>query len=173
VKSRSLFQCLATGLLLSFVASVSGQSNGQPTYLDSSMAIAPQSRLHTTVEDDHRIVINSDGVSQEVPEYPEQLRTMFDHIAKQSAKRLLVFIHGGLTSLTDANKTAKNLGRKIECSDPNTYAIFVNWDSGLVRGQDTSSGQVNPLCLEESPSVSQTFPGCWPPPPTLVGCPCC
>jgi hypothetical protein len=84
------------------------------------------------VQEDHRIVIDSDGVSPETQQYQAQLEHMFQTIEHQPRRRLLLFVHGGLTTIGIANQLAQDVGRRIENSSSDTYPIFLNWDSGLL-----------------------------------------
>lgn len=91
-----------------------------------------QSQSRTRVEDDHRVIIDSDGVSAANENITSQLREMFQHIGGQPRKRLVLFIHGGLVTLSQANQNAINRGRDIWNDDRNAYPLFLNWEAGLI-----------------------------------------
>jgi len=81
--------------------------------------------------DDHRIVIDSDGISA-TKDLRDQLDQMFRHIEQKRRRRLVLFIHGGLTTLDAANQNAKIRGPEIAHDDPNAYPLFLNWEAGIV-----------------------------------------
>ncbi|MBV8216171.1 MAG: hypothetical protein JOZ08_23375 [Verrucomicrobia bacterium] len=119
--------------LLALVWPVSATANSdQSAFRPPKQAKLPRAQLRTVVEEDHRIVIDSDGVSPETSKYEAQLEQMFRAIEHQPRRRLLLFVHGGLTTLETANQLAQDVGRRIESSSPDTYPIFLNWDSGLL-----------------------------------------
>jgi hypothetical protein len=78
----------------------------------------------------HRVVIDSDGVSAD-PDITTDLTKMFDRITRERKHRLVLFIHGGVTTLENANKNAKIRGFEIAKDDPDAYPIFLNWEAGL------------------------------------------
>jgi pimeloyl-ACP methyl ester carboxylesterase len=109
-----------------------GAGPNTPVLAKGGHAKLPRAQLRTVVQEDHRIVIDSDGVSPETGKYQAQLEHMFQIIEDQRRHRLLLFVHGGLTSLDTANELAQSVGRRIENSSPDTYPIFLNWDSELL-----------------------------------------
>ena len=92
----------------------------------------PLHQLRTKVdEDDHRVIIDSDGVSAEAGQIGKQLREMFRHVGREHQHRIVVFIHGGLVTLAQANDTAHKQIGIIMKDDPTAYPIFVNWEAGF------------------------------------------
>jgi len=79
---------------------------------------------------DHRITIDSDGISVS-KDIHDQLADMFHHIELTGRRRLVLFIHGGLTPLTSADQNAKLRGPEIAHDDLNAYPLFLNWEAGL------------------------------------------
>ena len=90
----------------------------------------PSHQYRTKVDDNYRVVIDSDGVSPEAEQIGRQLREMFRYIPRQGRHRLVVFIHGGLVTLENANDTAAKQ-RPLIMSDKTAYPIFVNWEAGF------------------------------------------
>ena len=82
--------------------------------------------------DDHRIVIDSDGISALGEDISTDLEKMFRDIVQQRKHRLVLFIHGGLTTLEAANQSARIRGSEIAADDTNAYPLFLNWEAGLV-----------------------------------------
>ena len=119
-------------LLASTWPSSAGANASQSAALIPAEAKLPRAQLRTAVLEDHRIVIDSDGVSPETSKYEAQLEHMFGAIEHQPCRRLLLFVHGGLTTLQTANQLAEDVGDRIESSSPDTYPIFLDWDSGLL-----------------------------------------
>ena len=109
-----------------------GSGTHGPPLAKVPAAKIPRAQLRTVVEEDHRIVIDSDGVSPETTKYQAQLEHMFQTIEHQPRHRLLLFVHGGLTTLEIANQLARDVDHRIESSSSDTYPIFLNWDSGLL-----------------------------------------
>jgi pimeloyl-ACP methyl ester carboxylesterase len=103
----------------------------QSGWTQSAKPRIPSQQYRTHVEDDYRVIIDSDGVSPEAEQIGVQLSEMFDHIARQHRRRIVLFIHGGLTTLADANENAKNLWPVIRSDDHNAYPIFLNWEAGF------------------------------------------
>ena len=92
----------------------------------------PPHQLRTKVDDDdHRVIIDSDGVSAEAEQIGRQLREMFGHVGRQHLHRIVVFIHGGLVTLASANDTATKQRKIIMDDDKTAYPIFVNWEAGF------------------------------------------
>jgi len=60
----------------------------------------------------------------EVENYQQYLKELV-----KSDGKLLIYIHGGLNEVNDANKRAKTLGEEMENTGYNP--IFINWDSDL------------------------------------------
>lgn len=95
--------------------------------------VVPQTQRETHVrKGDHSIQINSDGVSPESKDFEDQLKHLFKSVEKYQPARLVVFVHGGLVTLKDANDRADKLAREIADEHDGTYPIFVNWEAGLV-----------------------------------------
>ena len=101
------------------------------TYSQSTSPGLPSQQYRTRVDNDYRVVIDSDGVSPEAEQIAVQLDAMFKRIAHQGRHRIVLFIHGGLVSLDNANRTAENLRPLITDDDPTAYPIFLNWEAGL------------------------------------------
>jgi pimeloyl-ACP methyl ester carboxylesterase len=91
----------------------------------------PAQQYRTRVDDNYRVVIDSDGVSPEADLIGQQLREMFRHVVREGRHRIVVFIHGGLVTLADANQTAENQRPIIKKDDKTAYPIFVNWEAGF------------------------------------------
>lgn len=81
--------------------------------------------------DDHRIVIDSDGISASTENISQDLENMFRHIERGRRHRLVLFIHGGVTTLDAANRNAQIRGPEIAHDDTDAYPIFLNWEAGL------------------------------------------
>jgi pimeloyl-ACP methyl ester carboxylesterase len=80
----------------------------------------------------HTVVINSDGVSREGKQFESQLDDLFKSLASQSSRRrIIVFVHGGLETLTKAKSRAIQLVPEIMAADPTSYPIFINWEAGF------------------------------------------
>jgi len=61
--------------------------------------------------------------------YPEQLNQIFSHAREAKAKRIVVFVHGGLNTVGAGRRRVAELVKKMEAD--NCYPIFINWNSGL------------------------------------------
>ena len=119
--------CWAAGAL--FILSVLSTALAQ----QESPNVVPQTQRETHVrKGDHSIQINSDGVSPESKDFEDQLKHLFKSVEKYQPARLVVFVHGGLVTLKDANDRADKLAREIADEHDGTYPIFVNWEAGLV-----------------------------------------
>jgi hypothetical protein len=95
--------------------------------------VVPQTQLQTGVrEGDYSIQINSDGVSPESSKFEVGLKQLFKSVENFQPARLVVFVHGGLVTLKEANDRADDLAPKIMTEHERTYPIFVNWEAGLV-----------------------------------------
>jgi hypothetical protein len=105
--------------------------------------------------DDHRIVIDSDGILASTENITEDLRKMFGHIERTGRKRLVLFIHGGVTTLESANQNAKVRGPEIARDDPDAYPLFINWEAGLT----TSYGRH--LAYERNGTSYRGTPAAW------------
>jgi len=93
----------------------------------------PRTQVETHVrEGDHSIQINSDGVSPESKDFEDQLTHLFKRVEESHPTRLVVFVHGGLVTLKDANARADKLACEIANECNWTYPIFVNWEAGLL-----------------------------------------
>jgi hypothetical protein len=92
----------------------------------------PSTQAQTRVIDKHSIQINSDGVSPESKDFEDALQHLFEHIEKLQPARLVVFVHGGLVTLKEANARAGMLASEIAGEHDGTYPIFVNWEAGLL-----------------------------------------
>jgi pimeloyl-ACP methyl ester carboxylesterase len=124
---------LGNALLILFVWPISATANSeQPASPCAKPPKVPRAQLRTVVQEDNLIVIDSDGVSPETSKYQAQLEHMFQTIEHQPRHRLLLFVHGGLTTIKTANQLAADVNRRIDKSSPETYPIFLNWDSGLL-----------------------------------------
>lgn len=66
---------------------------------------------------------------------PERFAEYVDRIFKaaedKKAKRILIFVHGGLNSLKNSTKRVSDLIGKYDNKEMPYYPIFINWDSGL------------------------------------------
>lgn len=94
-----------TAFLLALTWPGSAAANArQSAALNPREAKLPRAQLRTVVQEDHRVVIDSDGVSPETSKYEAQLEHMFRAIEHQPRRRLLLFVHGGLTTLQTANR---------------------------------------------------------------------
>jgi hypothetical protein len=104
-------------------------------WITPSSWVAANSEKHGTRvvdrENDHRIVIDSDGVLASSDPISEDLKKLFQHIEQKGKHRLVLFIHGGLTTLDSANQNAQIRGPEIAHDDTDAYPIFLNWEAGL------------------------------------------
>jgi hypothetical protein len=138
-----------------FVLAFTSPIYAQSVYHQPVAAAVPIHQYRTRVEDNHRVVIDSDGVSPEADQISRQLNDMFAHIAHQHCHRIVLFIHGGLVSLEEANKTAANLEPKITLDDPTAYPIFLNWEAGL------TSSYMRHLIYERNGISYKGTPSAW------------
>jgi pimeloyl-ACP methyl ester carboxylesterase len=91
----------------------------------------PSHQYRTKVEENYRVIIDSDGVSPEAEQIGRQLREMFRRIGRLDRHRIVVFIHGGLVPLVSANQAAAREQPIIWNDDKTAYPIFVNWEAGF------------------------------------------
>ena len=75
--------------------------------------------------------MDSDGISASTENIGDDLAKMFQTILVKKRHRLVLFIHGGLTTLDAANRNAQMRGAEIARDDPDAYPIFLNWEAGL------------------------------------------
>jgi hypothetical protein len=94
--------------------------------------VVPQAQRKTRVVGKYSIQINSDGVSPESKDLEEDLKGLFKRVEQFHPRRLVVFVHGGLVTLKEANDRAEKLGCKIVKEPDKTFPIFVNWEAGLL-----------------------------------------
>jgi hypothetical protein len=95
--------------------------------------VVPKTQVETHVREGyHSIQINYDGVSPESKNFEDQLKDLFKGVEKAHPARLVVFVHGGLVTLKEANDRADKLAREIADENHRTYPIFVNWEAGLL-----------------------------------------
>lgn len=92
----------------------------------------PAAQTRTRVVNNHWIEINSDGVSPEAGNFENDLKNLFDEVRNRQPSRIIVFVHGGLVTLKEANDRASKLTQKIMSEDRGTYPIFLNWEAGFV-----------------------------------------
>ena len=111
-----------------FAISVLLPANGQ----QENPHVVPVTQGKTRVIDKYSIQINSDGVSPETGDFEMQLQQLFKRVDDSRATRLVVFVHGGLVTLNDANARARLLARQIVNEEPATFPIFVNWEAGFL-----------------------------------------
>jgi hypothetical protein len=64
-------------------------------------------------------------------QFNEILKNMRTCLAGKTDARVIVYVHGGLNSPSDAIEVAKEHLKDITTQDPNCYPVFVIWDSGL------------------------------------------
>src|SRR6266853_819498 len=74
----------------------------------------------------HVVEIDSEGYLKCRP----NLKELFDNIAQQPRKRIVLYVHGGRVTLQRARTTAERLTSAVQNTDPNAYPIFLNWDAG-------------------------------------------
>jgi hypothetical protein len=110
------------------------------TYSQTASPGIPSRQYRTRVDNDYRVVIDSDGVSPETELISRQLDHMFDRIAHQGYHRIVLFIHGGLVTLDEANKTAESLRPILMGDDPTAYPIFF---TVIPQGPKMALGMLN------------------------------
>jgi hypothetical protein len=65
-------------------------------------------------------------------QFNDILKNMQTCLAGKTDARVIVYVHGGLNSPSDAIDAAKEHLKEITTQDPNCYPVFVIWDSGLI-----------------------------------------
>ena len=110
-----------------FTLSISSTAFAQ----QESPRAVPASQVQTRVIGEHSIQINSDGVSPESKYFEDDLTRLFKRVEEFGPARLVVFVHGGLVTLKEANARADILASEIAAENDSTYPIFVNWEAGL------------------------------------------
>ena len=78
------------------------------------------------VNGNHVVEIDPDGYLK----HPSSLKELFDNLAQQPRKRIVLYIHGGRVTLEQAQKRAERLTCAIQKTDRNAYPIFLNWEAG-------------------------------------------
>jgi pimeloyl-ACP methyl ester carboxylesterase len=68
--------------------------------------------------------ISPDGFSSYVDD-------LFKAVEKKDPPRVMLFVHGGLNSLSNSTERVGDLIRKYDSGELPFYPIFINWDSGL------------------------------------------
>ena len=79
-----------------------------------------------TLDPDHTIEINSDGELRR----GTNLEQLFNKIANQSRRKIILYVHGGRVTIERARVTAHRLTAQIQKTDPDAYPIFLNWEAG-------------------------------------------
>jgi hypothetical protein len=74
----------------------------------------------------HIVEIDSDGSLR----CGRNLSELFDNVARQSHKRIIIYVHGGRRTLHQSRQSALGLTKAIQESDSNAYPIFLNWEAG-------------------------------------------
>jgi len=116
--------CVAGALFILSVLSTALAQQESPN-------VVPKSQVQTGVVGDYSIQINSDGVSPESKDLEDELKLLFKRVAQFHPTRLVVFVHGGLVTLKQANARTEKLGSEIANEPDGTYPIFVNWEAGF------------------------------------------
>jgi pimeloyl-ACP methyl ester carboxylesterase len=75
---------------------------------------------------DHVVEIDSDGKLKS----GTSVQHLFNKIARQPRKRIILYVHGGRVTLERARETTRCLTAAIQDSDPDAYPIFLNWEAG-------------------------------------------
>src|SRR5262252_9149129 len=102
----ALLRATSCAVCALFTLSISSTAFAQ----QESPHAVPRTQVETHVrEGDHSIQINSDGVSPESKDFEDQLTHLFKRVEESHPTRLVVFVHGGLVTLKDANARADKL----------------------------------------------------------------
>jgi hypothetical protein len=98
--------CVAGALFILSVLSTALAQQESPN-------VVPESQRKTRVVGNYSIEINSDGVSPESKDLENDLKNLFKRVEQLHRTRLVVFVHGGLVTLNQANARAEKLGSEI------------------------------------------------------------